>query len=207
MKSVLFLYPVKQYVEGFNVNSIGLNFWDEYWSKVLRYRNGEFRTRFQIINKLIWEYRRQEFNINWLFFGKKENKKEPDISQVSDIFEIKKRDKLISAGILKEELDHYQYTDPERVISKLEKVTELVLGGFHKEDCVAKIKDHAIKSGIKARIDPFLTETFFHLVLSSFDHDLFALQIKNGFLDPEMHEDDPEEMKRILLEERVAKYL
>lgn len=207
MKSVLIIYPVKEYVDGRYGNSFNLNMLSKYWSYVLKLPKGAFRNRFGIINKLIDEYRENKFNVNWLLFSSCFDKKEPDISRKSKYFNIKKEDKLIPAGITRDELNSYIYPNEEKIISRLDSLSELVLGGFHKSDCVNRFNLKANDLGINSRIDKLLTEDFFELILQSFGYDFDFLNIKKGVLDREMHEDDPEETKRLILGERIYKYL
>lgn len=217
MKSVLMVYPVKEYIdntfrfdkEGLAcyANSLALGRLGEFWSSALNLQSGEFRQRFRIINRLIDEYRGAGFDVSWLFFGKEERKETPNKKAVSDIFEIQKRDLILSAGITLADINAYKYPDENQIILELKGLTKLVVGGFHKADCVKRFSTAAGKLGIESEVDGLLTEEFFGMVMASFQQDLFAKQIREGYLDPEMHEDDPEEIKRLELGDRISKYL
>lgn len=219
MKLLLMIYPIKHYIDDDYVfgsngeiievfrNSLCLNTWEEMWTKSLKLKEGEFRNRFKLINKLIDEYRKNDYNVGWVFFGKAEKLELPNEEIVSNIFDIKNKDFIISSGVSYHELNSYKYPDEKIIISKFKKLDELVVGGFHKEDCVSRFSKAAKELSILSKVDELLTEHFFFLILRSFDYDLDALNIKRGFLDPEMHEDNPEEMKRLTLGERISKYL
>ena len=60
--------------------------------------------------------------------------------------------------------------------------------------------------GIKSLVDSLLTEEFFIQILSTFQYDLDASLISSGFLDSEMHEDNPKEMKLLNLDDRLKKH-
>lgn len=56
-----------------------------------------------------------------------------------------------------------KYPSEKLLIEQLGKVDKLVIGGFHAQDCVKKVGEFALKSGIDTIIDLDITDFFFHL--------------------------------------------
>ncbi len=212
MKAVLIMYPIFTYADGDShirkANALYLSKWRRLWQSALDLSKGEFRDRFRLINKLIEEYRGQDHRVYWGVFSDPKNKSKVGPKSISDIFEVREEDKTLPVGVTAEELIHdYKYPNEQYILNQMPNLSSLVLGGFHETDCVSRIAVQAGKIGIPTKIDRFLTEHFFWTMLETFDHDLFAKLIKEGKLDPVMHEDDPEEMKWLMFEGRLDKYI
>ncbi len=199
------LYPIRPFIEGDpefpTVNSFGYNFWKRGWTETFQIgvSGEEFDRRFRLINELIDEYREGGFAVNWALFGQREDVSVCDESRISPIFDIKSGDRKLSVEI--SYFDHtrnHVYPNGLEVVRGMGEMEELVVGGFHESDCVPRIVEVARKLGIKASSDWAITDRFFHEMLRSFDHDMFAYMIGKGTLDAEMHEDDPVEEKKML---------
>lgn len=191
------MYPINYYVERDAKVGLRLNEW--WYNQALELGNGQFRQRFRFLHRLkLNQYRKKGFTVNWVYFGKENNPEIPDTDAHSDIFKLYPQDNQISAGITYHELGRYKYPDEKKIIKKAGEPLELVVGGFHENDCVSKI---CVLPG--SRIDPMLTEGFFHSVLETFDYDLDKKLIRSGHMDPIMHEDDPDEMKKLKIKEII----
>jgi hypothetical protein len=206
MKSVLMLYPIRHFVE--YDSRICLEPLETYWNSALGFENGQFRRRHRLINELIDQYRRSGFRVNWAVFCDPEHRTVSDLSRISDIFYIEKQDRIINIGLTEEEhIIKGFYPDPVQVLVELGPVSKLVIGGFHLDDCVKRFWKSAMSIGIETRVGKLLTDLFFYKVIESFQCDLDAKLIKEGKLDPTMHEDDPREQKRLLFKHRLDKFL
>ena len=218
MKFALILYPIRPYVDDryyfteerkFSIysNSLCLRTWEEYYAKALGVESSFVRKRFTLFNALLGEYRAQDYHVAWAFYSQPHQRSTPDLSVVSDLFEILPEDIKIATGVTYEEMNHSVYPCEEKILSQFSSLDYLIVGGFHKDDCVQRFVEAAHTLGIPASYDELLTETFFFRILESFSYDLDARLIKEGFLDPVMHEDDPEIEKRLFLGERICRYL
>ena len=212
MKSVLMVYPVRQYVDradrGQPSNGIFLSTWDVAWSRMLGLPAGCFRERFRIINRLIDEYREQGDVVSWLFFSDSANRRTLVREDVSDVFQIQNHDRILAAGVTYNELMIDEvYPKETEVLEQLPGLSDLVVGGFHESDCVRRFAIAANARGIQASVDGLLTEKFFFEVLGSWQYDLDARMLATGHLDPTMHEDDPEKVQELLTPDRIYRHL
>ncbi len=206
----MMLYPVKHYVDwdpvAKNSNGMSLELLKKMLSIQLGISHSKFMKRFLLINKLLDEYRSDGYRVHWVYFSIPENLDIPDDSSHHPMFVRRKNDCAIAAGVTRDKLNANVYPNGVKLINKISGLKELILGGFHKDDCVRKIKDVARKQGVDARIDSDLTEDFFRIMYATCQYSLDAKLIREGFLDPVMHEDDPAEMIKLELGERLAKY-
>lgn len=211
MKTVLMLYPIVPFVDrdpefpqarGCLMDSLG-----GFWTKVLGLKSGEFRDRCGLVNVLLERYREEAFVVNWAYFGQSGFVSAPDVAQHSDVFEVCRGDGILSVGTSYfGHIRNHFYPDEEKVLGRLG-VDELVVGGFHENDCVPRFVEAGKRLGIKSSYDRLLTDHFFFSIFESFVHDSFARAIATGHLDPVMHEDDPAEEKRLLFGGRLDAYL
>ena len=151
MKHFLFLYPISYYIDleitrGF----LGLG------GKV------------SSINDYIdYRYRKKGFAINWLTFNsyQEEERFFPKIKIHPEI-KILQSDRIIKNGINYRDFCSCDenYPNPNNIINQLPELTQLVLAGFHREDCVKRIKENALERGIDVSIDRDLTEEFFRIM-------------------------------------------
>ena len=167
------------------------------------------RDRFRLINRLLDDdYRSQGYRVVWGMFSSPENISLPDYSCVSDIFDVREDDQVIAVGVTREDhMKQYMYPDPQAVVRSLFPLDYLVLGGFHLSDCLRRIASGAAALGVPSQYDLLLTDHFFYACRESFDHDFFKRAIASGYLDPEMHEDDPDEDKKLCFDGRLDTYL
>ena len=210
-KAVVVLYPVKQFVDrdlkNPGINCIGLDVFERGYTQALGLRSGEFRQRFRRgYDCLLSEYRKGCYGIYWTLFSRQESKKLPATRSFSNVFTKKEEDILLPAGISYEDhTNRYRYPNEDKLVEKLKKrdVGEAVFGGFHSIDCVPRLCSVAQRLGLNARVDKLLTELFFHQMIRTFEQDVFAKAIAAGNLKAEMHEDDPNEEKVRLFEDRI----
>ena len=96
MKYVLIVYPVKNYVDNSinlvsegkvveRYNSFCLDSWERVWSRALNLPPDKFRERFRLFNDLIEEYRKNNFRVCWVFFGKEGNNEIPGKEKASNV--------------------------------------------------------------------------------------------------------------------------
>lgn len=203
MKSVVIMYPLTWFVDTHpkfpDINSLNLDLVEKWFSENLGLKKDEFRKRFRNLYKQKLNiYRNNGFEINWVYFGKEGNLKDPDTEPHSDIFTICPQDNQISAKITYEDLRKRIYPNEKELIRKIGNPSELIVGGFHEDDCVKRIES----AHPKGNIDELLTEKFFGEVIDTFNYDLDKKLIDSRHLDAKMHEDNPKEEK-----ERTIKYI
>jgi hypothetical protein len=201
------MYPINWYVDTHpefpTINSLRLHMQEKLWNKALDLNEGAFRQRLRTLHRLrLNQYRKSGFEINWVYFGKKGNLEIPDTETHSEIFTAYPQDKKISTGLTYEDLRGKIYPEPMEIIKKIGNPEYLVVGGFHKNDCVSRIA-----CAPKSEIDDCLTEDFFYSVFNTFGFDLDAKLIRSGHLDAEMHEDNPKKEKRKVLESLLKENL
>ena len=209
MTDVLMVYPVKQYVERTNLvhpRTFNLDFVVGEEAKYLGVDPARILKRFKLVNNLLDVYR-ENGKVYWLCFARGRNKSLPKSGDISSLYEVHPRDEILSAGVTYEELNFQRpavYPDAQFVLGSIPHLDELMLGGFHEDDCVRRFHLAACNAGVKCQIDSWLTEQGLFGLARSLDHDLYAKLIRSGHLDPVMHEDDPEEMKMLLTEGRFT---
>lgn len=147
MKHFLFLYPTRNYTQ-----QIGTNFPNRHLLLENFSRN---------VNRLIQErYRKQAFQICWLFFAQNHNRKLPDTEKSDPLFEILPEDWKISSGITQRELFQCCYPSADQILDHFKESTQLVLGGFHLYDCVERIARRAHRKSMPVSVDEDLTDDF-----------------------------------------------
>lgn len=150
MKIFLFLYPIREYV-------------DACLDQTFFLQNGYKPERFgRLIDA---RYRKRGYNIVWVLFSDQQDVTKPDLSQISEIFQIKQGDQIISCGVSFElHCSKWIYPDPKGILSHLpDGIEELAVGGFHQWDCVDKIARCAYDNGTPTRVDEDTTQFFFHI--------------------------------------------
>ncbi len=207
MNTVLMLYPHQQIINRDNLTPslrcCGYESLKRYWTKALIgiVTPKVFESRWKLINKRIQQYRNADFNVGWIVFSKEDNLIKPDASSISHLFEIHDNDAVISAGF-----SYQQYVNPEirtyckasNVVSQVNGIEKVVVGGFHHDDCVPRMVYDLNNLRIEAVSDDNLTELFFAGSMELCGQDLFQYMIDNGTLDALMHEDNPVEEKQRL---------
>lgn len=208
MKAVLMVYPIKQYVqrsEPLHCRAFGLDERVKFWGKTLQVPEARIYRRFKLVNKLLDEYRRDS-RIYWIFFGDRNNKIRPVIRDKASLYQINPDDAILSAGVTYDELNfESKYPNHESIIDKIPKLTEAVVGGFHASDCVKRYSLALGNLDVPNKIDNWLTDIGLVGFEETLGQDLYAKMIASGHLDAKMHEDDPEEMKMIITNDRFTK--
>ena len=149
-KIFLYLYPIKEFA---NVFFLGNKYYDE----------NKFKRPFDVLNEVIEKrYREKGYHIIYALYPDKE------------IFGIipKIEDKVIFADITFKEATsstglntdkEVKYPDEQLLINQLGEVDELIIGGYHAQDCVKRVGEKALQNGINTLIDLDLTDLFFAL--------------------------------------------
>lgn len=155
MKLFLFLYPIPEYI----------NF--EIDEKSCFEDKKEFRRRYkEALNKCIdLRYKQKGFRINWVNFRG---------SEISDVVELRRDDKVIEVELSFKEHTAGNYPNPHFILDKLNGVQVLRIGGFHLWDCVEKVAKRAYERGRDVLVDEDLTELLTYRVLKEgFEFDKF----------------------------------
>ena len=155
MKKVfLYLYPIKEYTEMFLLSEDNL------------YEEWNIKRPLPILNNCIQKrYRDNGYQVVFVLY--------PD----KDIFGLipKEEDQIIYTDILFSEASKVdenknikkdfkpKYPNEQLLLSQLGDVEELVIGGYHAQDCVKRIGEQAIENGINTIIDLDMTDFFFQL--------------------------------------------
>ena len=157
MKTYLFLYPFEAYIQ------VGM---DNIAECKVPIKPAVILKRF---NKIIdVRYRRQGYKIVWLTFGCQNDKNKPNTQLFDKQIVVKPNEPVISNGVvLQPELKRatWVYPDSLHVLKQLGPMENLVMGGFHLEDCVDKIAQAAYGQGIPTYIDEDTTDWFFKYVV------------------------------------------
>jgi len=169
-KVFLYLYPIEEYSNVFNLG-------DEYYDK------NNIRRPFEVLNETIQRrYRDNGFKVVFALYPDKK------------IFGIlpKQEDRMIYTDVSFTKASSYNpdgsrkayneitYPNEQELLSQLGNVDELVIGGYHANDCVKRVGEVAISNGINTLIDLDMTDLFFNLYkqddyfdLESYDHNRF----------------------------------
>ena len=149
-KIFLYLYPIKEFADVFFLGN-------EY------YDANNFQRPFDVLNETIEKrYREKGYHVIYVLYPDKE------------IFGIipKKNDKVIFTDITFKEAtsstdltieEEVKYPNEQLLINQLGEVDELVIGGYHAQDCVKRVGEKALQNSINTLIDLDLTDLFFTL--------------------------------------------
>lgn len=116
-----------------------------------------FKRPFDVLNQVIDKrYRNKSYQVIFLLYPDKE------------IYGItpNKSDKIIYTDItfeFEEITKKYVYPNELAIIKKLDNIENLVIGGYHAQDCCKSLGELALSYGINAIIDLDLTDLFFSL--------------------------------------------
>lgn len=154
MKKVfLYLYPIEEFSRVF---FLGNDYYDEMGDK----------RPFDVLNDAIQKrYRDNGYQVVFALYPDKKN------------FGIlcKEEDKIIFTDISFEEASGYnedetkkpydeiKYPNEQFLINQLGEVDELVVGGYHAQDCVKKVAETALDNNIDTLVDLDMTDLFFAL--------------------------------------------
>ena len=146
-KEYLFLFPIKEYVDG-ALDSYG------------RFKD-EKAVVSELTNIIDARYRSQGYGINWLLFSEHENPDSPDLNLVSEYLNVA-GDCILTAGVsFMDHVNNHTYADVDYVLDQLPAHCKLVIGGFHQYDCVDRIAKRSYERGINTFVDEDTTEMFF----------------------------------------------
>lgn len=149
-KVFLYLYPIKEYTKMF-----------------LSHDEFEAKKALSVLNECIQKrYRDNGYNVVFAIYPDKE------------IFGItpKKDDKIIFTDVTFYEAiscaengntKNNLYPNEQLLISQLENINKLVIGGYHAQDCVKRVGEAALNMGIDTIVDLDLTDLFFILYKST----------------------------------------
>lgn len=118
--------------------------------------------RAHLYQKII-EHRYPDFQIVRIFFSNPEDMAQPDFSHQWSEFLPRDGDIVGSCGVdFQTHCREKKYPAPKDTLSWCpEPIEELVVGGFHRRDCVDKVARYAHEQGIQVQVDEDLTELFF----------------------------------------------
>ncbi|MDP2631486.1 MAG: hypothetical protein Q8P30_01815 [Candidatus Uhrbacteria bacterium] len=110
-------------------------------------------------------YRRRGYQVYWLLLGRPNNKAIPFLDRFPDQLSPADEDVIIPAGICFRSLTLQRIKPkPSYVLKQLPRPTShLVLGGFHRYECVEQFATSARVSGVNTDIDDDLTDQFFRI--------------------------------------------
>jgi len=152
-KVFLYLYPIEEFAKVFD---LGNDYYDE----------SGVRRPFDILNEAIQRrYRNNGFQVVFALY--------PD----KNIYGIipQQSDKIIYTDILFTSASGYNldgsnksndliiYPNEQKLIDQLGDVEELVIGGYHAQDCVKRVGEVALENGINTLVDLDMTDLFFYL--------------------------------------------
>ena len=178
-KVFLYLYPIKEFP------SIFLFHDDLFYDKL------NIKRPFPILNECIDKrYRQNGYQVVFALFPDKEmygiEKKDNDKVIFTDV-KFSEFSSIDEEGNRKENFIP-KYPSEIDIINKLGPVDELKIGGYHAMDCVKRVADKALESGIDTLIDLDLTDLFFTLYKQD---DYFNIE-----------EYDPERFKNYMINRR-----
>lgn len=154
VKTYLFLYTIRAYV-----NRILGDPPDPWWVK---WGMPELYSR--IIDA---RYRQRGYRIVWLLYSKPDDLSAPDMEPADSRFGFCPTDVFLSAGLPHAMNIKYFYPSGLRIVRQLGSVKELVLGGFHQDDCVDRIARVAHRSGMRVIVDEDTTDYLKHYLHAS----------------------------------------
>lgn len=144
MKKFLFLYPIREYIE-----------------REAKYLLDE-DIAIQRLNEIIdARYRRAGYQVYWLMFSREKKREIPDFSLEDPRIHIDACDRVITAGISFLLHKKFIYPSCRYILSQLGPATRLVIGGFHRADCVDRIARAAQRKKIPVIVDEDTTDQFF----------------------------------------------
>jgi len=152
-KIFLYLYPIEEYSKTFYLG-------DEYYDEI------KVSRPFDVLNETIQKrYRNKGFHVIFVLY--------PDKEMYGVIPQ--QRDRIIYTDIpftkasgynldgSKKSVDEITYPNEQSIINQLGGVEELVIGGYHAQDCVKRVGEFALANGINTLVDLDMTDLFFNL--------------------------------------------
>lgn len=152
-KIFLYLYPIEEYSKIFY-------FGNEYYDEI------KVRRPFEVLNETIQKrYRNKGFNVIFVLYPDKEMygvlSQQGDRIIYTDIPFTKASGYNLDGS--KKTADEITYPNEQSIINQLGDVEELVVGGYHAQDCVKRVAEVALANGINTLVDLDMTDLFFNL--------------------------------------------
>lgn len=152
-KVFLYLYPIEEFSKTF---FFGNDFYDE----------NNIKRPFEVLNETIQKrYRDKGYQVVFALYPDKEFfgviPQHNDKVIYTDIT-FKDASGYYEDGTKKSETE-IKYPNEQLLINQLGNVDELVIGGYHAQDCVKRVGEVALNNGINALIDLDMTDLFFNL--------------------------------------------
>ncbi len=162
-KIFLYLYPIEEYSKIFYLGN-------EYYDR------NNIKRPFDLLNKTIQKrYRDNGFKVVFVLYPDKEIygvlPQHRDRIIYTDI-PFTKASGYNSDGSKKSE-DEIVYPNEQMLINQLGDIEELVIGGYHAQDCVKRVGEVALANGINTIVDLDMTDLFFNLYR---DEDYFNIE-------------------------------
>ena len=152
-KIFLYLYPIEEFSKTFYLGN-------EYYDEI------KARRPFDVLNETIQKrYRDNGFQVVFVLYPDKEIygvlPQQVDRIIYTDI-PFTKASGYNSDGSKKSE-DEIVYPNEQMLINQLGDIEELVIGGYHAQDCVKRVGEVALANGINTLVDLDMTDLFFNL--------------------------------------------
>ena len=167
-KIFLYLYPIKKYSKVFYLD-------DEYYDK------NNIKRPFDILNEAIQKrYRDNGFQVVFALYPDKKTfgivQKQEDKVIYTDVPFTKASGYNLDGS--RKTYNEITYPNEQKLLNQLGKVDELVIGGYHANDCVKRVAEAAIENGINTIIDLDMTDLFFNLYRQEDYFDLYSYDPK-----------------------------
>lgn len=152
-KVFLYLYPIEEYSRAFYLGN-------EYYDK------NNIKRPFDVLNTAIQKrYRDNGFQVVFALYSDKSIygvlPQQGDRKIYTDI-PFTKASGYNLDGSEKSD-DEITYPNEQSIIDQLGDVEELVVGGYHAQDCVKRVAEVALANGINTLVDLDMTDLFFNL--------------------------------------------
>ena len=152
-KIFLYLYPIEEYSKTFY---LGNDYYDEL----------SVRRPFDVLNETIQKrYRDNGFQVIFVLYPDKEIYgilPQYDDKVIYTDISFTKASGYNSDGSEKSD-NEIVYPSEQVIINQLGDVDELVIGGYHAQDCVKRVGEVALENGINTIVDLDMTDLFFTL--------------------------------------------
>ena len=152
-KVFLYLYPIEEYSKVFY---LGNDYYDEIGVK----------RPFDVLNETIQKrYRDNGFQVVFVLYPNKEiygivPKTEDRIIYTDVSFSDATGYNVDGSKKLEDEI---VYPNEQNIINQLGNIDELVIGGYHAQDCVKRVGEVSLANGINTIVDLDMTDLFFNL--------------------------------------------
>lgn len=153
MKALLYLYPIKEYVD-YSISN------ESFYMKDCQKK--DYLVKCGKINDLIDEHFRQK-NYKIIYAHFTDSIKKGSGASFSDLIILRETDLLMDVGIKFEKIKNKVYPDETALIKKLLPLEKLAVSGFHCQDCASRFHQAALRLKIDSVLEKSLTEQYFYL--------------------------------------------